>query len=270
MTPAQRLLPLALALLTIALQPAHAAGAGSREPYSATLSAVSATASLASQYVWRGFRQSDGRPAGQLSLDYRLPGGWSAGTWASSIGERAANDGWLEWDVYGGYSGSAHGIGYSATAYYYMYPGARAGSDGRRYDYGEVAAGLSYKKVYARYYRTVTRDLFGVADARGSGYLDVGVKQELGGAMSLNLHAGDGRVAGSGNGGLDWRDLRAGLSRKFEGGWALSGTYSRAFGAAGNGAFERYASAMPRTDLRPLPGSRGQRGAVVMTLSRRF
>jgi len=77
-------------------------------------------------------------------------------------------------------------------------------------------------------------------------------------------------VAGSGNGGMDWRDLKAGLSRKFEGGWALSGTYSRAFGAAGNGAFERYASAMPRTDLRPLQGSRSPRGAVVMTLSRRF
>jgi len=37
-----------------------------------------------------------------LSLDYRHPGGWSAGTWASSIGDRAVDDGWLEWDVYGG------------------------------------------------------------------------------------------------------------------------------------------------------------------------
>ena len=203
MTPAQGLSPLALALaLTIAMPGVHAAGAGagSREPYPASANSVSATASLASQYIWRGIGQSDGRPVGQLSLDYRHASGWSAGTWASSIGDRAV-----------------------------------------------------------------------IADARGTGYIDVGVKHDMGGAIDLNLHAGGiataGRVAGSGNVGMDWRDIKAGLSRKFEGGWALSGTYSRAFG---NGAFERYASAMPRTDLRPLQGSRSPRGAVVMTLSRRF
>ena len=269
MTLAQRLLP--LALLSIASYQSHAAGSGSIEPYSASLAPITATAALASEYVWRGIRQSDGRPAAQFSLDYRRPSGWSAGTWASSIGDRAGADGWLEWDVYGGYHGStAGGIGYSGMVYYYMYPGARVGGDGRRYDYGEVAAGLSYRSLYARYYRTVTRDFFGIADARGSGYLDVGVRHEIGAAMTLNLHAGDGRVAGAGNGGMDWRDLKAGLSRKFEGGWALSGTYSRAFGAGVGGTFDRYASATPRSDLRPLSGSKSRSGALVMTLSRRF
>lgn len=269
MTLAQRLLP--LALLSIASHYSQAAGNGSIERYATGVAPVSATATFASQYIWRGIRQSDGRPAAQLSLDYRHPGGWSAGTWASSIGDRAVDDGWLEWDVYGGYSGStAAGIGYSAMAYYYMYPGARVGGDGRRYDYGEMAAGLSYKAVYARYYRTYTRDFFGIADARGTGYLDVGVKRAIGDAMTLNIHAGDARVGGTGNAGMDWHDVKAGLSRKFEGGWALSGTYSRAFGAGSNGAFDRYASAMPRTDLRPLSGSKSRSGALVMTLSRRF
>jgi hypothetical protein len=142
MTFAPRLLPLALTLLSLSIQSAHAAGAFSREPYSAASAA--ATATLASRYVWRGIRQP----------------------------------------------------------------------------------------------------------------------------MSLNMHAGDGRVAG--NEGMDWRDLKAGLSRKFEGGWSLSGTYSRAFDGGGAGAFERYAGAMPRTDLRPLPGSRSGRGAIVLNLSRRF
>ena len=75
---------------------------------------------------------------------------------------------------------------------------------------------------------------------------------------------------GAGDGRMDSRDLKAGLSRKFDGGWSLSGTYSRAYGMAGNGALDRYASAMPRADLRPLQGSRSPGGAVVMTLSRRF
>jgi uncharacterized protein (TIGR02001 family) len=268
MTSAQRLLPLALTLLTIAMPSAYAAG--SREPYSALSAPLIAAPTLAAQYLWRGMRPSDGLPAAQVKLDYRFPSGWSAGTRGSSIGDRAADLGWLEWDVYGGYSGSTGGLGYSAMAYYHMYPDARAGAGGRGDDYGELAAGLSYSWAYARYYRTVTRDFFGIADARGTGYLDVGVKHELGGVMTLNLHAGDGRVPGAGNGAMDWRDLKAGLSRKLEGGWSLSGTYSRALGAAGSGAFERYASAMPRTELLPLQGSRSRHGAIVMTLSRRF
>ena len=196
MTLVQRLLP--LMLLSFASYDAHAAGNGSIEPYSAGVASVTATATLASQYVWRGIRQSDSGPAAEFSLDYRRPVDWSAGTWASSI----------------------------------------------------------------------TRDFLGIAGVRGSGYLDVGVKHEIGGAMTLNLHAGDGRVAGAANGGMDWHDLKAGLSRRFEGGWALSGTYSRAFGAGA--AFDRYAIAMPRTDLRPLSGSKSRSGALVMTLSRRF
>jgi hypothetical protein len=193
MTLAQRLLP--LALLSFASYDSHAAGNGSIEPCSASVAPLTATATLVSQTVWRGIRQSDGRPAAQFSLDDRCPSGWSAGTWASSIGDRAVDDGWLEWDLHGGYGGTpAGGIG----------------------------------------------------------------------------HAGDGRVAGAGNGGMDWHDLKAGLSRRFEGGWALSGNYSRAFGTGAGGAFDRYASAMPRTDLRPLAGSKRRSGALVMTLSRRF
>lgn len=273
MTTAQRLLPLAATLLAIFMQSAYAGGAGTSE-YSVKASTMTSTASLASQYVWRGFRQSDGRPAGQMSLDYRHASGWSAGSWASSIGDRAVDNGWLEWDVYGGYRGKAGGIGYSAMVYYYMYPGARVGGNGsgsgRGYDYGELAAGLSYKAVYARYYHTYTRDFFGIADARGTGYLDVGIRQPIGASTTVNLHAGDGRVAGKLNEGMDWRDLKAGLSQKLGNGWSLSGTYSRTLGAPGNSAFERYASAMPRSDLRPLAGNKSRHGALVMTLSRRF
>jgi len=96
----------------------------------------------------------------------------------------------------------------------------------------------------------------------------IGIGHDLGGAMRLNLHVGDGRAAG--NEGMDWRDLKAGLSRKFEGGWSLSGTYSRAFGAAAAGAFERYASAMSRTDPGRPQGSKSGRGAIVLSLNRRF
>jgi hypothetical protein len=77
----------------------------------------------------------------------------------------------------------------------------------------------------------------------------------------------------AGNGGIDRHELNAGLSRKLDGGWALSGTYGRAsgaIGAAGGGAFERAAGTLPRPELRPLSGGKVRGGAVLMTLSRRF
>lgn len=268
MTFAQRLLP--LALLSIASHYAEAAGSGSIDRYTAiagSAASASAIATLASAYFWGGIRKSDSRPAAQFSVDAPLPSGWSAGSWASSIGERAVAGGWFESDLYGGHGGStASGIGYGATAYYDMVPGARGGGNGR--GGGEVAAGLSDKVLHARYDSTSTRDFFGIADARASGDLGARSKRELAGVMTRYLRAVDGRVAGDTIGGMDWHDLKAGLSRKFEGGWALSGTYSRAFGAGA--AVDRYASAMPRADLRPLSGSKSRSGALVMTLSRRF
>jgi len=59
MTLAQRLLP--LALLSIASHYSQAAGSGSIERYATGVAPVSATATFASQYIWRGIRQSDGR-----------------------------------------------------------------------------------------------------------------------------------------------------------------------------------------------------------------
>lgn len=259
MTFVQRLLP--LALLSFASYDSHAAGNGSIEPYSATVAPAGIAAMVAAQTAWSALRPADGRPAAAFSVDYRLPSGWSAGTWTYGSGARAADDGWPGWSVH---------VGYGGTAYDPMVPGARVGGDGRRDDHGEVAAGLRYRSLYAGYHRSFARDAFGIAGARGAGYFDAGVKHELGGAMTLNLHAGGGRVGGAGNGGIDWRDLKAGLSRRLEGGWALSGTYGRAFGAGNGAAADRYAGAMPRTDLRLPAGTKSRSGALVMTLSRRF
>jgi len=279
MTPVQRLIPLALALLSTFAADAHAGGSLGG-PVGGPLSgepAFSATATLASQYVWRGIRRSDGRPAAQLGVNAANPDGWSAGAWLSSLGNRNA-DGWLEWDVYGGYSGKRGDLGYKLMAYYYGYPGALAAAGARR-GYGELVAGLNYKTAYATsinatYYRTVTRDFSGIANARGTGYVDVGVRHAIDKATTLNLHAGDGRVAGgNGNDAYNWRDVKAGLNHKLDSGWALAASYSRAYGGDGMVNLERGTIAMPRGELRTIPdakNSKGSRGAVVLSLARTF
>jgi uncharacterized protein (TIGR02001 family) len=257
------ILPLLAGLLAAA--PGRAADAASPEPQAA--SPLSATVTLASQYISRGIRQSWGRPAVQAGIDYTSPSGWNAGLWTSSIDDRFVEDGSLELDLYAGYGGSAGDLGYNAALTWYSYPGAKVSATGTRYDYAELQTGLSWKSLYARYYYTVTHDFFGITGARGTGYLDIGANHELGHGLTLQLHAGDGRVAGAGNGIWDWRDLRAGLSRKFEGGWVASLNYTRAFGASG--AYDRYTTGVPRADGRPAFANVARR-AVVLSLSRSF
>ena len=153
-------------------------------PFTANVGAVS-------QYVSRGIRQSWGRPAVQAGLDYASPRGWSAGAWASTIDGRFVENGSMELDLYAGYAGTLGPLGYNATLTWYKYPGARVSATGTSYDYGEVQAGLSWKSLYAKYNYTFSRDFFGIQDARGTGYLDVGANHELGHALALQLHAGE-------------------------------------------------------------------------------
>ena len=275
MFPAHRLAPCVVLLLAASAPVAQAAGEHTG-PYAAAIeqaaapSPLSAHVTVASQYVSRGIRQTWGRPALQAGADYGRAEGWRAGAWASTVDKRFIDKGSVEMDVYAGYSRSVGDFGYSVKATWYHYPGARVPGSKAGFDYGELAAGLRWKSVYAKYNYTFTRDFFGVADARGTGYLDLGAKQEFGPGLLLKLHAGDGRVAGDGNGVWNWRDLAAGLSRRFEGGWTVALNYTRALGGAGGTSiYDRYNTGNVRADGRPWAASAGRR-SLVLSLTRRF
>jgi uncharacterized protein (TIGR02001 family) len=203
----------------------------------------SANAGIVSQYVSRGIRQTWGKPAVQAGIDYVRPDGWSAGTWASTVSDSYMEDGHVEWDLYGGYTGSAGAIGYSMMAYYYAYPGARMSATGDRFDYAELVLGLTYRAAYAKYFRTVSAMFFGIPDSRGTGYLDVGANPVLGDGWTLNLHAGNGRVAGGGNAIWNWRDARAGVTKDLGGGWSASIAVTRAWGRTD--VYRSYTTGMP-------------------------
>lgn len=266
--------PAALPLTSLMLAACTCAHAGEL-PADAVLTAatnaaqnpLSATVSLNTQYVSRGIRQTWGRPAAQASIDYAHASGWSAGTSVINVDDRFVENGSVEWDLYGGYNGAVGDVGWSALVYLYKYPGARIGATNTSFDYGELSAGVSWKSLYARYNYTFTRDFFGIQDARGTGYLDVGADQPLTRTLTLNLHAGDGRVAGSGNGMWDWKDLKAGLTHKLDDGWVVALNYTRAIGATG--VYDRYTTGAPRPDGR-LAVSNVARRAIVLALTRKF
>jgi len=223
--------------------------------------------SFAAQYVSHGLREDKGRTANVAAFDLNLPSGWTVGSATSRVDGRLIDNGRFATRFYGGYRGAAGQLGYSVLSTWYSYPGARRGLTGTGYDFGEVSAGLSYGSLYARYNYTLSRDFFGIPDARGSGYLDLGMHHEFDHRMSLMLHAGNGHVAGPNNGIWDWRDLKAGLTRKLDNGWMLALNYTRAFGAAG--PYDRYSLPGGRADERPMFLNAGRK-ALVLSLRRSF
>jgi uncharacterized protein (TIGR02001 family) len=232
---------------SLVLLPCLALGAGAaraQEPGTADpVAQWSANAGVVTQYVSRGIRQTWGRPAVQAGADYAHPSGWSAGTWASTVSGRFLERGRVEWDLYGGYTGSAGPVGYSVMAYVYRYPGAVMSATGTKFDYAEVALGATWRAASVKYYRTVSSMFFGIPGSRGTGYLDLGLNPDLGDGWTLNLHAGDGRVAGAGNDMWNWRDAKAGVTKNLGGGWSASLAATRAWGRTG--VYKTYTTGVP-------------------------
>jgi hypothetical protein len=174
-------------------------------------------------------------------------------------------------DMFAGYHGTAGGLGYSALVHVYNYPGLHAGAGGTGLLDGadghtEMSAGLNWKSLYARYDVVLTRDYLGIPGARGTGYFDVGAHHPIGNATFLNLHAGDARVAGVGNALFDWKDLRAGFSRKLEDGWMMVLNVRRVYG---NSALADRRGMMLRSEGHNPALARGHRG-LVLTFNRGF
>lgn len=81
---------------------------------------VSATASIANVYLWRGLDLGMGSPQIAGSLDYTHSSGLFAGAWGSSAGPGT------ETDLYVGYEHSTDAFGFKAALYDYTYPSATA------------------------------------------------------------------------------------------------------------------------------------------------
>jgi len=81
---------------------------------------ISATATIVSDYRFRGVSLSDRDPAVQGSVDVSI-GGFYAGVWMSSIARFADTN--VEADLYAGYAGESGPIEYEAGAIAYLYPG---------------------------------------------------------------------------------------------------------------------------------------------------
>jgi uncharacterized protein (TIGR02001 family) len=175
-------------------------------------------AAVTSDYRYRGISQTRLQPALQGGADYtHAADGLYAGTWLSTIKwtKDDGGSGDLEWDLYAGKRGQLGAdVSYDAGVLAYVYPanGLSAQPGLVNANTGELYGQLGYGPAYAKYSLSLT-NLFGFADSRRSGYLDLGANVDLGGGLTLNLHAGRQDVRH--NGLASYTDCKFGLTKDF-------------------------------------------------------
>ncbi len=180
-----------------------------------------------SQYIFRGLRQTDGKPAFQGGFDYAHTNGWYMGTWGSNIswihdlGTVCDHGCSLEWDFYGGWKYAINDDwGTDLGVLYYFYPGSYI--DGAiNPSTTEVYAAISWKWLSFKFSDTLG-NTFGVANAKGTYYADLSANFPLNDIFTLNAHVGSQQYHGSNNGvsnsdALSYTDWKLGITWVYNG-----------------------------------------------------
>ncbi|MES2901170.1 MAG: TorF family putative porin [Pseudomonadota bacterium] len=214
--------------------------------------AVTYNAALTTDYRYRGLSQSRLKPALQGGADYTHgPSGMYLGVWASTIKwtKDLGGDGSLEIDLYGGKRGQfTEAVSYDFGGLYYAYPSNGLNPSANTFElYGQLGFGPAYVK-----YSHSTTNLFGTADSKGSGYVDVGANFELAPSWTLNLHVG--RQTVDNNSIYSYTDFKAGVTKDL--------------------GFASLAVAIIGTDtdayVSPVNGKNLGKGGLVVSLSKTF
>lgn len=178
-------------------------------------SPFTANIGLVSDYAYRGFSQTDERPALQGGFDYAHESGLYAGVWGSNVswlsdGNSDVSNS-LELDLYGGYKGTVGAIGYDVGLLQYYYPGSYP----KPYNSPntlEGYLGLSWEFLSFKYSYAFT-DLFGYDNSDGSQYYDLGAAVDIGYGVTLAAHVGYNDIKGQD----DYTDWKLGLSKEYGG-----------------------------------------------------
>lgn len=182
---------------------------------------TSASVALSSDYVWRGYSQTDNKPAISGSFDYAHDSGFYLGAWASNVDFPVGDDdAHLEIDAYGGFAGQfgESGVDYDIGVLRYMYPGVNG------IDWNEVYGSLTYS--YFTFGVSHSGDVYGSSE--NGTYYNLAFNYELPAEINLNAGVGyydyDEDVFGQGNPDSA-NDYRIGLSKNYAGfGFDLSYT----------------------------------------------
>jgi uncharacterized protein (TIGR02001 family) len=156
-------------------------------------------AGLFSDYRFRGFTQTDYKPAFQGGFDFAHKSGFYLGNWNSNVEQALYNGASLEMDFYGGYKTTFGDFGLDVGVIYYYYPGTnkfQPGVDAKNF---EAYIGGSYGPASLKYFYSFT-DFFGLnsndlglpgdIDTKGSQYVDLTLTFPLDGGWAIVAHGG--------------------------------------------------------------------------------
>ena len=166
---------------------------------------------VVTDYRYRGISQSRLKPALQGGADFAQKSGLYIGTWASTIHwiKDSGGKGNIEWDIYGGYKGTAGPLGYDVGVLRYQYPDNQLNPSANT---TELYAAGTWGPATLKYSHSIT-NLFGFADSKGSGYLDLSANFDLGNGLSLVPHVGAQRIKNLGT----YHDASLTLAKDWEG-----------------------------------------------------
>jgi uncharacterized protein (TIGR02001 family) len=200
---------------------------------------VSGNVGLYSDYIFRGYTQTKNDPALQGGFDIEHESGAYAGVWASNVnwtteGEYM-DDNSMEIDGYFGFAGGLGetGIGYDVGILKFYYPGENtfSGAGGADTDATEFYAGVSKDigifSTGVTWYRVISDDAWGFADADGSKYFTADVDVPIGSTpLTASFHVGRQTFEGASNEPFDYTDWKLNLEYAVNDTFAVGAFYT--------------------------------------------
>jgi uncharacterized protein (TIGR02001 family) len=168
---------------------------------------------VVTDYRFRGISQTRRKPALQGGVDFTHPSGFYVGLWASTIKilRDSGGTGHVELDIYGGYRGKfSDALAYDVGVLRYQYPNAGTATTPNT---TEIYGALTFGPATIKYSHGVSGETFGIANSRGSGYLEAAATFDTGfWGLSVTPHVGHQRFRH--NSAYSYTDYSIGLSKE--------------------------------------------------------
>jgi uncharacterized protein (TIGR02001 family) len=146
---------------------------------------LTGNATVINDYRFRGYTQTNFKPAAQVGIDLSHSSGFYLGNWNSNVDWASGAS--LEMDFYGGWTGSiGNGLTLDAGVIQYTFPGSTLEVSPST---TELYLGLGYDNYSLKAYYAPT-NFFGGAKSKGNWYFDGDASYDLGDGWGIGLHAG--------------------------------------------------------------------------------
>ena len=159
---------------------------------------VSGNVGLFSDYVFRGYTQTNHQAALQGGFDLEHSSGFYAGVWGSNVKwttqSDVMTDNSLELDFYSGYATEFEGLGFDVGLLQYYYPGDYA--DGSKVDseatelYVGISKDVGPVSVGLTLYTVLTDEAWQFSDMKGEKYLTLDVDLPVNDKLTISGHLG--------------------------------------------------------------------------------